>query len=483
VEIFCACPFPVATLAWEPAASRASVTVCVKATFVLAPGVATLAPLQEPIRLEAPSADAPDVVPYKPRADIVLAGHAHAPGGAPTDSLLARVRVGAWRKSLSINGDRTWVPSFDGLRPSVAVPFRRMPLVYERAVRAGENLVGVDISQGAEQSRPLANIAAIADQGGETPGLAPIPFGFRVLHIGLGDAGILWASRAGVAAGPPPEAFDFRIFNAAPIEQQVDEIPPGVSMLLENLHPEFAQLETRLPHLVVKVFLRGPRDSASSEVAARCDTLSIDTDRGLAFAVWRAVFPAPEPEARLVVVAEAEGERIAASDVDHMLASVAPEPIYVEPALVRGAALELPAIADPIPLPEEEAEPPRKPTPLTPPAHDAATFEALPFRPLPTGFAMPEDTNGHTDVDADDEDAEVTPPRGHALPPDPAAFDRARMEAWRSGEPVGAVLASLGIARDAFEAHEEALRAEVEREAEEGGSEAAIAWLEALRRA
>jgi hypothetical protein len=261
VEIFCACPFPVATLAWEPAASRASVTVCVKATFVLVPGVATLAPLQEAIRLEGTSADAPDLVPYKPRADILLAGHAHAPGGAPTDSLLARARVGGWRKSLSINGDRTWVPSFDGLRPSVAVPFRRMPLVYERAVRTGENLMGVDISQGAENSRPLANIAAIADQGGETPGLAPIPFGWRALHLALGDAGILWASRAGVLAGPPPEGFDFRIFNAAPIEQQVDEIPPGASVLLENLHPEFGQLETRLPWLLVKLFLRGPGDA------------------------------------------------------------------------------------------------------------------------------------------------------------------------------------------------------------------------------
>jgi hypothetical protein len=195
------------------------------------------------------------------------------------------------------------------------------------------------------------------------------------------------------------------------------------------------------------------------------------------------MFPAPEPEARLVVVAEAEGEHITASDVDRMLASVAPEPLYVEPALVRGAALELPRVADPVTLPEAADEAPRKPTTLAPPRDDAAPADALPFRPPPTGFAISEDTNEQTAVDADEEDAEVTPPRGHALPPEPANFDRARMEAWRTGDPLHAVLARLGIAHEAFDAHEEALRAAVEREAEESGSETAIGWLEALRRA
>src|SRR5262249_12814090 len=161
----CACPFAVASLGWDPAPGRHSLSVCVKATFVLvAGGPSTVAPLQEPIR---EGGVAPDLVPAKPRAEVLFTGHAHAPGAAPTDRLIARAKVGAFRKSLSITGDRTWVPSFDGLRPSVAVPFRRMPLAYERAVRTGENLTGIDISQGAEPNRPLANIAAIADQGGE----------------------------------------------------------------------------------------------------------------------------------------------------------------------------------------------------------------------------------------------------------------------------------------------------------------------------
>src|SRR5439155_1757526 len=155
VSILCACPFVVGTLAWEPSPGRRTLSVCVKATLVLAPGTATFAPLQEPLHADAgDGALASDLVPFKPRADVILTGHAHAPGGAPIDSLLARARIGTFRKSLSINGDRTWMPSFDGLRPSVPVPFRRMPLVYDRAVRTGENLTGVDISQGAEPHWP-----------------------------------------------------------------------------------------------------------------------------------------------------------------------------------------------------------------------------------------------------------------------------------------------------------------------------------------
>jgi hypothetical protein len=167
-----------------------------------------------------------------------------------------------------------------------------------------------------------------------------------------------------------------------------------------------------------------------------------------------------------------------------MLARVAPEPLYVESALARGAAPELPAVAEPVPLPDDAAAAPRKPITVAPPAREVAPANALPFRPIPPSLAAPRvplDMLG--DDEMSDEDAEVTPPRGHAALPDAATLGRARVQAWRSGEPVGAVLARLGIAPEAFEAHETALRSAVELEAHEGGSEAAIAWLEALRRA
>jgi len=430
VEIFCACPFAVAALGWEPAPGRRSLSLCVKGTFVLAPGApAAVAPLQDPIRADD-GADAPDLVPVKPRVDVLFTGHAHAPGGAPIDSLIARARVGAFRKSLSINGDRAWVPSFEGLRPSAAVPFRSMPLTYERAVRTGENLAGVDISQGAEPNRPLANIAAIAEQGGETPGLGPIPLAWRAMRYGMGEAALLWATRAGLGLGPPPAGFDFGVFNAAPAEQQLDDLPPGTEIALENLHPEQPALTSRLPALRIKVFRRPPGSEQSTEQPTRCDTLWIDTDRGLAIAIWRsAVLLDGDDDAsvgRLVVAAEAEGERIGPDEVDRMLARFAPEVSYVDPGLLRGAPrpLSFPEIPDPIPVPAppvpddaptDEPTPPTRDDPAEPvparpitlaPRADAETsaVQALPFRAPPTGFEPPQ---------ADAEDDERTPPRGY----------------------------------------------------------------------
>jgi hypothetical protein len=546
VDIFCACPFAVALLGWEPAPGRRSLSVCVKATFVLVPGAtSTIAPLQEPFRIDGASGSAaPDLVPFKPRVDVLFTGHAHAPGGAPTDSLIARARVGTFRKSLSINGDRTWVPSFDGLRPSVAVPFRHMPLSYERAVRTGENLTGIDISQGAEPNCPLANIAAIADQGGETPGLAPIPLAWRALRLGVGDAGLVWASRAGLVPGPPPAGFDFRLFNAAPAEQQLDDLPPGADVILENLHPDIPRLETRLPALRVKVFRRAPRSESSVEVPTRCDTLWIDTDRGLAMVLWRAAVLVEGTDdasvGRLIVTAEIEGERVGPVEVDRMLARLSPDVTYVDPSTLYGGPGGYPPVRDPIPVPDGSVAPRpptldrgvaqragageveslddgptpvpaerRGPITLVPPRAEPSALHALPFRPAPGGDAAPPSRpappeSGQPDAwSRGDDDSEVTPPRGYpslaelrqptplappaadlfaALPPAPDAdsYCAVKMEMWRSEAAGSEVLARRGIDEASFRAHEAAQLDALGHEAAEGQSDMAIAMLDGL---
>jgi hypothetical protein len=473
VEIFSACPFAVSTLPWEPAPGRRSLCVAVKATFALTPGLATIAALQEPFGaemrdVEAGPAALGDLVPFKPRADILLAGHAYAPRGAPTDGFVARARVGAVRKALSITGDRSWVPSFDGLRPSVAVPFRRMALRYDRAVRTGENLGGVDIiAQGAELGRSLPNIAAIADQGGETPGFGPLPLPWRARRYGLGDAALMWASRVALSPGPPPPGFDFRLFNAAPSEQQLDDVPVGVEIQLENLHPEHARLDTRLPPMRLKLFRRAPRSERSVEVPMRCDTLWIDTDRGLCFALWRGAVLVEGPDestvGRLVIAAEPEGDRLGVEHADRLLARLAPPVTYVdataafgEPGTQSGSRPPLdgpgpaPVSYPPPPPAMAPAEPPReapiehltprpvKPITLVPVALEGPASVALPFRQPPTGFEVPAQTAPIHDsyppppppgkhgswpspgwVPPRDDDGEQTPPRGYLPVPDP----------------------------------------------------------------
>jgi hypothetical protein len=92
-------------------------TVVCKATFDLLPGVAKLSQAQDhpnenddywnddPVRsLHAPS----DLTPFKPRADVLLVGHAFAPRREAVRSLLVRLVVGLIDKSIEVFGDRFW---------------------------------------------------------------------------------------------------------------------------------------------------------------------------------------------------------------------------------------------------------------------------------------------------------------------------------------------------------------------------------------
>ena len=94
--------------------------------------------------------------PYLARAGVVLSGYACAPGGQPVTSAAVRLGLAGDRrlidKTLHVYGDR--------MGTTVPQPFRRMPLVYERAWgdRANlENPVGVGAAGGATSvpSRPL----------------------------------------------------------------------------------------------------------------------------------------------------------------------------------------------------------------------------------------------------------------------------------------------------------------------------------------
>lgn len=94
-----------------------------------------------------------DIVPFKPKADIVLSGKAFAPGGKPSMFCDATLRVGDIQKTIRVLGDRKWnyggkiMPEY----PTSPVPFIEMDMVYENAfggmdMRNGaycrENLVG-----------------------------------------------------------------------------------------------------------------------------------------------------------------------------------------------------------------------------------------------------------------------------------------------------------------------------------------------------
>lgn len=310
-------------LVWRPAHGGVVLTVVCKATFALRPGVSPLAPVQQAVAAaDVYSEDrgallvASELVPLKKQPEVILTGQAYAPEGKRVSSFLARLAVAEIDKAVQVTGDRVF--GLDG-QLSEAAPFVRMPLVWQRA--AG----------GADTSNPVGRAiggAAQADVYGRV--LAPnlLPAGFHLASrsdvvpvVGLGPIAPLWPSRARclhrhVAGWDParwheralPADIDLAYFNAAPADQRRAAPFGEEQILLENLHPLFGQLSTRLAPFTPTATVE--RGQGSEVLQLRCDTLLIDSDRGLAMLVWRGhvVLERPDQPGRIVVTHAGAGE-------------------------------------------------------------------------------------------------------------------------------------------------------------------------------
>jgi hypothetical protein len=315
MDLVSQCALRVAKVVWRPGHGGFAFTVVCKATFELRPEVSPLAAEQEAVALADVYADtgalaiASELVPAKKRPEVLLMGHAYAPEGRPVPSLLARLVVGEIDKTIQIVGDRHF--GRDG-RLSEPEVFTGMLLGWERA----DGGLGTFNPAG----RSLGS-AARPDALGRVPAPNLLPVGLRlqsrsdtVSPVGFGPIAPQWPSRTAclrqhAAAWNPsrwperplPADIDLGYFNAAPFDQQ-RALPFGEEgIYLENLHPRFAQLSTRLaPVTPVATVDHGAGPQA---LQLRCDTLIIDTDRGLAMLVWRAhvLLDSPDRPGRVVV--------------------------------------------------------------------------------------------------------------------------------------------------------------------------------------
>ncbi len=302
MDLVTLCPFVASKVVWQANSGAFALTVIVKATFVLQPGTAQLAPEQDPILehdryydddprrgVRAPS----DVVPYKPRADVLLVGHAYAPGKQPVRSLVTRFVVGDMDKSIEVWCDRAF-RVIDG-QLLEGKRFTEMPLVWERAAGGPES--ANPIGKRFDGAMDAYGTIAIANQ--QPPGhfvskrsdtfvptcYAPVAptWPGRTQRLGRLSRSIL--NGAWNAQTLPPD-LDPSFFQAAPDDQKVAEIRANERIVLENLHPDHVRLVTSLPG-------RAPRAIADratgerEEITLIADTLWIDTDRGVCCVVWR----------------------------------------------------------------------------------------------------------------------------------------------------------------------------------------------------
>ncbi|WP_170229679.1 DUF2169 family type VI secretion system accessory protein [Polyangium fumosum] len=324
MELVCLCPLRASTFAWQAHSGTHALTVIVKATFVVEPGACSLAPAQEPVHEEdghwnddlARSVVTPsDKVPYKPRADVMLVGHAYTPGKQPARSVITRLVVGELDKSIEVWCDRGFRVQDGQLLEGPR--FTKMPLRWERAAGGPEtnNPAGLrfDAAPDAYGMVPLPNL--------QPPGMFVSKRSDTFAPVCYGPVGGEWPARkqrlgrlagtfsqTGWAERPLPEKLDPQYFQAAPPDQQVAEIRPNERIVLEGLHPEHARVVTSLPGVRPSVVV----DRATGEredVKLIADTLWIDTDRGVCCVVWRGTIGlrSADEAGRIVVRMEGTG--------------------------------------------------------------------------------------------------------------------------------------------------------------------------------
>ena len=241
----------------------------------------------------------------KVRGEVLVAGHCYPPG-APQAVSFARVKVGTVDKRLAVIGDRQWKHGV----PSEPRPFEKMPLDWTRAFGGegfddnpkGRGFVPVDGEGG--RVHPLPNVED-AKALVKSPRDRPEPAGFGGLGITLpqrkskfGTYDKQWLETRAFAFA---RDMDPTIFNLAPPDQWLEGFFQGdETYLVENMHPERARIEGRLPPLGVRVFVtqteRGG-DEVFKEIPTRIDTLRLFPEQGIGVMIYRGVLDVWDDEA------------------------------------------------------------------------------------------------------------------------------------------------------------------------------------------
>lgn len=334
-------PFAVATSIWEDLQTQPRLTVIVKATFAIKTGQSIIADEQLPVFTTdehygedplAPVRFESDMVPFKPLADVVLVGRAHAPGGRPVTKLDVTMRVGRLQKTIRVFGDRKWwFPSKLTLVPAIShpEPFVTMDLTFDRAFGGidevaakycKENLQGKGFigkkSKKSVNGKPLPNLEDPNDLIRSWKS-HPKPVGFGFFGRGgmprLRYAGTYDEKYEKERAPALPLDFSYAIFNGAHPDLQVKGYLRGDEVVeLTNLSREPRmrfQLPGIYPNIMISKWTVPPDEwieqkteeggevtleqvpTTEKGVEAVLDTLVFVPDEGIFYEVFRGVCP------------------------------------------------------------------------------------------------------------------------------------------------------------------------------------------------
>lgn len=321
-------PFPTALTFGKTGEGAPFLSVIVKGTFELRDGGrARPAETQLPILTsdEAYNPKDPasalelesDLVPFKPRTDVILVGHAYAPYGRPAKVVDVEIEVGPLRKHLRVFGDRAW--SFPSAQadavPYVVGPaeFVKMPLTWDRAFGGIDKAAAIRpgnpprlpwcernyLGRGFCGARSVASIDKTPLPNVEDPDdlirswdHQPRPAGCGFFPRNSRPRADWWGTfdEKWQADRKPQLPLDFRFdaYNGADLTMQLAPYLLGDELVrLTNVSPQAGQLRLGLPGLTPSVQLQ--LSGQARRVPANLDTVVLLPDSERLYLVWRAI--------------------------------------------------------------------------------------------------------------------------------------------------------------------------------------------------
>jgi hypothetical protein len=254
-----------------------------------------------------------DFAPRKPRCDVLLNGSAYAPRGKPVTRVTVSLRVGSWKKSFDVVGNRRWKAGNLYTSITEAEPFTVMPISYNNAFGGVdrsredptkhryflENHVGVGyhayLDAKSLDGTPLPNT--------EETGVPVMDPDGKYRPMAFGPLGRAWKQRARYAGTYDqnwidnvfpflPADFRDEYYQAAPFDQWLDYLTGGEEVELTNLTP-LGKAEFVLPGKTIPVeffFKNGDR----KKLKCVTDTLVFEPDLGHFTMNWRCALPLPK---------------------------------------------------------------------------------------------------------------------------------------------------------------------------------------------
>jgi len=240
-----------------------------------------------------------DFAYFKPQADLLLVGACHTPGDNALPQCRVSFGVGKHVKSLLVLGDRQWAGGISGGRTTQPEPFTTLPLNYQYTAlynKYAEQQTKLDLRNIVKHQLPLPNVQPNSFSEKYTSSVCYEPHGFAPIRRSWEQRTEKMGSYGGNYLSDfwPwfPENFDWRYFNAAPEDQQLDGYLHGDEKLyFENLHPQHAQYHAHLPGLRVRCFLNEAEHHLKHyrEIPMNLDTLWVDMENEKLVLVWRGV--------------------------------------------------------------------------------------------------------------------------------------------------------------------------------------------------